>query len=467
VVLGVLRKKYITFAIYNNHDMIEKQDIEYKPGWRDEYLKWICGFANASGGKLYIGVDDDGKPIGLKDAKKLSEDIPNKIQNVLGIVADVNILTEKGTGVDYIEIVVEPYPYPISYMGQYHYRTGSTKQELKGTALNKFIMERTGKRWDSIPIPRVRIDDLSPIALQRFRKEAARSGRVDAEVLNDKTEHLLQDLHLIDEETNCLKRAAVLLFHPDPERWVTGAFIKIGFFRGDDDDLAFQDEVHGSLMEQIDKAMDLLKTKYITFAITYEGVSRRETPTFPIVALRETLLNCVAHKNYVEGVPIQISVYPDRIYFWNPGELPMDWTPDNLIQKHSSHPYNPDIANALFRSGDIELWGRGYRKILKAIWDNKLLPPHINSTGGMMLTYYADIRTQLLAERVDERIIRIIEYVRDNNEITNSETQKLLNVSKPTATRLLKQSDEWLEQQGKVGKGTNYVFKWQSIVIGS
>jgi ATP-dependent DNA helicase RecG len=85
----------------------------------------------------------------------------------------------------------------------------------------------------------------------------------------------------------------------------------------------------------------------------------------------------------------------------------------------------------------------------------------------MMLTYYADMRAQLLAERVDERIIRIIEYVRDNNEITNSEVQKLLNVSKPTSTRLLKQSDEWLEQQGKVGKGTNYVFRWQSMVIGS
>jgi ATP-dependent DNA helicase RecG len=73
--------------------MIERQDIEYKPGWRDEYLKWICGFANANGGKLYIGVDDDGKPIGLKDTKKLSEDIPNKIQNVLGIVVDVNCRT--------------------------------------------------------------------------------------------------------------------------------------------------------------------------------------------------------------------------------------------------------------------------------------------------------------------------------------------------------------------------------------
>jgi ATP-dependent DNA helicase RecG len=65
---------------------------------------------------------------------------------------------------------------------------------------------------------------------------------------------------------------------------------------------------------------------------------------------------------------------------------------------------------------------------------------------------------------VDERLIQIIEYVRDNENINNSEVQKLLNVSKPTATRLLKQAEKWLEQQGKVGKGTYYVFKWVKLV---
>ena len=126
---------------------IEKQDVEYKSSWRDEYLKWICGYANANGGKLYIGVNDKKEIIGVDDVKKLSEDIPNKIQNILGIVADVNILTDSETGKDYLEIITEPYPYPVNYKGEYHYRSGSTKQELKGSALNKFILERTGKHW--------------------------------------------------------------------------------------------------------------------------------------------------------------------------------------------------------------------------------------------------------------------------------------------------------------------------------
>ena len=82
--------------------MKEAQTTEWKESWRDEYLKWICGFANAQGGKIYIGCNDDGDVIGIQDSKKLLEDIPNKIKQYLGIVVDVNLL-KKGE-LEYIEI---------------------------------------------------------------------------------------------------------------------------------------------------------------------------------------------------------------------------------------------------------------------------------------------------------------------------------------------------------------------------
>ena len=107
----------------------ESQNIEYKESWRDEYLKWICGFANAQGGRIFIGVNDEKQVIGLPDAKRQMEDIPNKIVNYLGIVEDVNLLTEGKK--EYIEIVVTPSNVPVAYRGAYHYRSGSTKQELK------------------------------------------------------------------------------------------------------------------------------------------------------------------------------------------------------------------------------------------------------------------------------------------------------------------------------------------------
>ena len=98
--------------------MTEHQSIEWKESWRDEYLKWISGFANASGGILVIGKNNQGIPVGVKDSKKLLEELPNKVRDVLGILVDVNLRSEGGA--DLVEIVVEPYPYPISYKGEYH-----------------------------------------------------------------------------------------------------------------------------------------------------------------------------------------------------------------------------------------------------------------------------------------------------------------------------------------------------------
>jgi ATP-dependent DNA helicase RecG len=140
----------------------ENQNIEWKESWRDEYLKWICGFANAQGGKIYIGKTDNGDIIDLKDAAKLLEDIPNKVRDVLGMIVNVNLLTENAK--KYLEIEVEAYPLPISYKGQYHYRSSSTKQELKGAALDKFLLQKQGKRWDGVPVPHAR----SPFDSERF-----------------------------------------------------------------------------------------------------------------------------------------------------------------------------------------------------------------------------------------------------------------------------------------------------------
>ena len=233
--------------------MPETQNIEYKQSWRDEYLKWICGFANANGGSIFIGKDDNGNVVGVTDAKRLLEEIPNKVRAVLGILADVNLhTTAQG---DIIEIIVEGYPYPVNYKGQYHYRSGSTKQELKGTALDKFLLQKKGKRWDGVPVPKVSVKDLKQDSFEFFRKRAFKSQRIEEDILTDTNELLIENLQL--KENEFLKRAAILLFHSNPENFVTGAYIKIGYFETDDD-LKFQNEIHGNLFEQIEKAMDLL-----------------------------------------------------------------------------------------------------------------------------------------------------------------------------------------------------------------
>jgi ATP-dependent DNA helicase RecG len=256
--------------------MPEQQNIEYKSIWHEDYLKWVCGFANAQGGVIFLGKDDNGNVVGVEDFKKLMDEIPNKIRNSLGITAEVNLHQENGK--HFIEIVTAPYTVPISLRGRYYYRSGSTKQELTGNSLNEFLLKKTGKTWDSIPVPKVSVNKLKQETFDFFRKKAIKSRRLAEESLNDNNELLLENLNLA--ANGQIKRAGVLLFHPDPEKFITGAFIKIGYF-ATETELLFQDEVHGNLFEQVEKTMEILFTKYFKAFISYEGIHRVETYEYP------------------------------------------------------------------------------------------------------------------------------------------------------------------------------------------
>lgn len=434
----------------------ESQNIEFKLTWRDEYLKWICGFANASGGTIFIGKNNSGNIVDLKDANKLLEEIPNKVRDTLGILVDVNLRqTDHGK---FIEFLIEQYPYPVNYKGQYHYRSGSTKQELKGAALDKFLLQKKGKRWDGVPVPNVSIKDLKQETFEFFRKRAFKSQRIDEESLSDSNEHLIDNLHL--KEGEYLKRAAILLFHPNPEKFITGAYIKIGYFESDSD-LRFQDELHGNLFEQIVQVIELLFTKYIKALISYEGLNRVETYEYPKEAIREALLNAVAHKDYSGGVPIQISVYKDKLLIWNEGQLPENWTIETLLEKHSSKPFNPDIANAFFRSGYIESWGRGISKMTEQCSSFGLPAPlFFFKSSGFWVEFRKNIYNEkhLQSLNLNERQVKAVLYVKEKGRITNKEYQILNNTKQTLSSQELSELVEKgiLKSSGVKGRGAYY-----------
>jgi ATP-dependent DNA helicase RecG len=220
--------------------------VEWKESWRDEYLKWLCGFANADGGTLIIGMNDKGEPVGSPDADRLLVDLPNKIRDTLGLVVPVRAVTKKAKPL--VEIEVEASLTPISYKGEYHFRSGSTKQQLTGNALSTFLLRKFGRTWDGAAVPSIVVKNLSGEAFNRFKAHAREGGRMPPTSLASNRAELIERLRLI--ENGMLKRAALLLFHAEPERWVTGASVKIGMFRGGAD-LAYQDEVQGDLFTQL------------------------------------------------------------------------------------------------------------------------------------------------------------------------------------------------------------------------
>ncbi|HOT60183.1 MAG TPA: putative DNA binding domain-containing protein, partial [Spirochaetales bacterium] len=179
---------------------MENQKVEYKSNWQDSYLKTIAAFANTEGGKLYIGIDDNGNVVPLKDVYKLLEDIPNKIKNHLGIIPKVFSENNGST----ILIEVEPSDDPISYDGKFYIRSGATTQEVKGNELINFLIKKKNLSWDTM-LSDMPYSELDEEAIHNFVKMSKKRINISE---SDSVIKILNNLELIRD--NKLTNAAVL-----------------------------------------------------------------------------------------------------------------------------------------------------------------------------------------------------------------------------------------------------------------
>lgn len=429
----------------------ECQNVEYKRSWQDEYLKWICGFANAQGAVMYFGVDDNLEVYGLKNTKKLMEDIPNKIVNSMGLVVDVNLYEQDG--LEYIEVTISPSNVPISYKGKYYYRSGSTMQELNGSALQQFILKKMGRSWDDITNERATMEDIDRKAVEYFLRKGIEAQRIPESELNSSTEEVLTNLRLVDDN-GFLKNAAILLFGKNPLKFFPSVRFKIGRFGKDEADLMFQDVIEGNIIQMADRVMEALQAKYLVSPVRFEGMQRYETLEIPKEALREILYNAIAHKDYT-GPDIQIHVYNDLIEIWNEGTLPEGYDENVLYNKHSSKPRNRNIADTMFKAGFIDTWGRGYKKIRDGFEMAGMPMPKVqNFCGGVQVTIertrfmqissatnnggnFGGSGGSLAVVQLSERQRRICNTIKDNPKVTVEQMASALSIAKRTLEREL------------------------------
>lgn len=441
--------------------MSEQQNIEFKQSWHDDYLKWVCGFANANGGVIYIGKDDNGNVVNVTDYKKLMEDIPNKVRNTMGITVEVNLHEENGNY--FIEIITQPYSVPISVRGRYYYRSGSTKQELTGASLNEFLLKKSGRTWDDVIEPRATFDDIDEKTFLSFLKTSEEKGRVpetEGLSLPEIFEKLLLTENLpTGQAGGQLKRAAIILFGKNPSRFYPNTFVKIGRF--DNNDILFHEVEEGNLIELLRNVLNQLNRKFLIRQIHFEGMYRIEKGEYPVAAIREMLLNALVHRNYM-GAQTQIRVYDDKISIWNDGDLPEGMNLEALKRPHSSKPRNPIIADVCFKGGLIDAWGSGTIKIIDTCKQAELPEPELTERdGGFLVTLFKNNLTaeQLTKLGLNERQLKAVEYVKEKGKITNSEYQALNNISDRTASRDLENLVD-LGVFAKEGqkKGTIYKF---------
>ena len=332
--------------------MKEDQHIEFKESWHDEYTRYVSAFCNTQGGVLYIGLNDNGTVVGIEHPEKLIERLPNFIAQKTGIMPLVHL--KESNGKEYLEIEVQPSAMPISVHGRYYTRSGSVTSELQGNQLNMFLAAKMGLTWESVVEEDFSLDDIDIETVERFKllaKDRVPSIEQETDILA-----LMKRLNLVVGG-----RAAVVLFGKNVQKYVLQARIKIGKFLSETEVLT-TDIIEGNLIQQVDRALDILRTKYLLSYISYEGIHRREKLVYPYEALREALLNSIIHREYFVSSEIQIRIYDDKLVMGNEARL-QDITVEDLSRPHPSRPHNKLIADVFYKAGFIESWGRGTQRI--------------------------------------------------------------------------------------------------------
>jgi ATP-dependent DNA helicase RecG len=174
-------------------------------------------------------------------------------------------------------------------------------------------------------------------------------------------------------------------------------------------------------------------------------------------------LNSLIHKDNAQGIPVQIKVFPDRIFIYNVGKLPDQWSIDTLYESHGSKPRNPKVASAMFRTGMIEAWGRGIEKIIKGCRRIDAPDPVFKEIGGDMSVEFLAPEDAIYRPggQTDEPLNEpVLTAIHNNPQATKEEITRITGLSRATVTRHLQQ----LRQDGIIERiGSDKTGYWKIL----
>ena len=440
----------------------ESETIELKEVVVDDIKKEIIAFANCDGGKLYIGVRDDGVVVGLNDPDEVSLQISNMVRDTIkpDVTMFLHYQTIEEDGKEIVAVDIQrgtDRPYYLAKKGMrpegVYVRQGYSSVPATDTAIRRMIKETDGDRFEAMRCLN-----------QELTFEAAKKEFTLRQV--EFGPQQMRTLKLIDRD-NLYSNLGLLLSDQCIHT------IKVAVFQGTDQTI-FKDrrEFTGSLMQQMNEVYDFIDFRNQTRA-TIEKLLRIDVRDYPEIAVREALLNLLVHRDYSFSASALISIYADRIEFVSIGGL-MPGIDLEDIMVGISVCRNQDLANVFYRLHLIEAYGTGMGKIMKAYEGMgerpmvettknvfKIILPNINSkyeTGNdsvpraeLIAGLAAETKKSLSAEE------RVLEYARSHGSVTRSDVIELLEVSTSTASRVIRKmvKNNLLKQNGKA-RSTNY-----------
>jgi len=428
----------------------EGYTVEFKEKLAKNIDREIVAFANSAGGSIYLGVDDSGaiKPVNITNALKsrittIAHDCDPSITIQMQIYPDDGVLEIK---------VTEGIDKPYRCKDGFFMRIGPNCQKLKRDEIVAFI-NATGKIHfdealnDSFQYP----DDFSQEAFDDFLN-------LSGIITHHSTENVLLSLNAVQKKKHrlCFTNAAVLLFAKEPQKFYPESYITAVKYKSQDRfSIIDKKDFKGSLFKQIENTMQFMM-RHISVAAEISTIKRQDIYDYPLVALREAIVNAVTHRDYYyDGSHIYVHMYPDRIEIENPGGLHHGLTIDNLGKRSVRR--NRLIADFLHRAGYIERVGSGFDRMHQTLMQNNNPPLVVSATNFFNICFYKRIQNKRLAELTQRQ--RDLYYLMQEKTITKKEVAMALNISEDTALRELNAllTKGIILKEG-VGKATIYLF---------
>jgi ATP-dependent DNA helicase RecG len=428
--------------------LYENETIEFKREYVDDIKKTIVAFANTSGGTLYIGMENDGTPIGLTNIDEIMLRLSNSFRDAIkpDITLFVKYHTEEISGKTIIKVSVQKgtaSPYYLANKGirpeGVYVRQGASTVPANEAVILKMIRETDGEKYEEV---RSLNQDLTFFEAEKeFKKRD-----VNFEQNNKKTLKLMNSDGIY---TNLGLLISDQCVHT----------VKIAVFE-DTVKAIFKDryEFNGSLLKQLNEAYQFID-RYNRTHSEITGLHRIDTRDYPIEAIRESLLNAIVHRDYSFSAGILISIFDDRIEFVSIGGLVKGITYDDIMLGVSV-PRNENLANVFYRLTLIEAYGTGIPKILRSYKRYSVKPQIEVSDNAFKITLpnvnanFALVKSKELLSDNEHGVLQMFEK---QEYITRKEVEKILAISQAMAVRVLKQlSDKNLIQVNGKGKNTRY-----------
>ncbi len=420
----------------------ETESVEFKSGLSDinDIVETVSAISNIKGGKIFVGVSNSGKVLGIEIGKDTIERLTNKIVNNTEPKVYPSISVKKIDKKNIIIIDIPRSTDTVLAFGRAFKRVGKSTVKMSKDEYEKLILEKKRVYWDE-QICEAGLEDINEEKIRWFLRKAKLERNLDI-YPEISLKEALEKLNLIKNKK--LTNAAILMFGKNPQRFFLQAETRCARFKGTKPIKPFLDMkvLGGTAYEQIDEAEKFVLSNIKKEAWIESGkIERQEKWEYPPDAIREAITNAVAHRDYSSTANTHISIFNDRIEIWNPGKLPEPLKPEDLKKIHKSIPVNPLLASALFLIKYIERWGTGTNDIIEYCLKHGLPEPIFKEeTGGFAaILRKSKIPEELEELKLNERQRAAIEYIKKHGRITNRDYQKLCpNVTRETLRKDLK-----------------------------